>query len=348
MEDRGIRARAEREPTGVDTLGAFFTYTTDSVPIAERLDFWRESVMRRLSPAGRAPDGGSFRGRLNRTQGEDAEMLDVASDAWTAKRDKERCRRDGYDDISFNLLVAGLAIHRSATEERSLRPGDLSLVDVAQPVEMLRARHRVISLIVSRDRFQLPARFPLRLRGAHGLASLLRSHLRLTADLVPNLSPQQRALAIRIATDLAFAVLETETNGGFDADRFCLGLYEGARRMIERECADPEFGPLQLAALLSCSRATLYRAFSTRGESVAAMIWNTRLEQAQRALTCPGHAELTIGEIAFRSGFLDHPTFNRMFKRRYGMTPREARHASSASAESGSQITVSSNPTRRV
>jgi AraC-like DNA-binding protein len=325
-------SRAERESIPADPPGTFVTYTTDSVPIAERLDFWREGVMRRLSPVGCAPPGGSFRGRLNRAQGEDAEILDVASDAWTAKRDEERCRRDGHDDISFNLLVAGLAIHRSGAEERSLRPGDLSLVDIAQPVEMLRARHRVISLIVSRDRLQLPARFPLRLRGAHGLAPLLRSHLRLTADLAPNLSPQQRVLAIRIATDLAFAVLETETKGGFDADRFRLGLYEGARRLIERECTDPEFGPLQLAARLSCSRATLYRAFSAQGESVAAAIWNARIERAQRALTCPGQAGLRIGEIAFRSGFLDHPTFNRMFKRRYGMTPQEARRTSSESA----------------
>lgn len=320
-------SRAEREPVRADRPGAFVTYTTDSVPIAERLDFWRESVMRRLSPVGSAPDGGSFRGRLNRVEGEDAEMLDVASDAWTAKRDKERCRRDGYDDISFNLQVAGRAIQRNGAEERSLRPGDLSLVDIAQPVEMMRARHRVVSLIVSRDRFQLPVRFPLRLRGAHGLASLLRSHLRLTADLAPSLPAQQRVLAMRIATDLAFAVLETEANGGFDTDRFGLGLYEGARRMIERECADPEFGPLRLAALLSCSRASLYRAFSAKGKSVAAVIWNARIEQAQRALACPGHAGLTIGEIAFRNGFVDHPTFNRMFKRRYGMTPQEARRS---------------------
>jgi hypothetical protein len=116
-------SRAEREPIRADTPGTFVTYTTDSVPIAERLDFWREGVMRRISPVGGARDGGSFRGRLNRAQGEDAEMLDVASNAWTAKRDEERCRRDGYDDISFNLMVAGLATHRHGAEERSLRPG---------------------------------------------------------------------------------------------------------------------------------------------------------------------------------------------------------------------------------
>jgi AraC-like DNA-binding protein len=32
-----------------------------------------------------------------------------------------------------------------------------------------------------------------------------------------------------------------------------------------------------------------------------------------------------IGDIAMLNGFTDLPTFGRMFKRRYGMTPGEAR-----------------------
>jgi AraC-like DNA-binding protein len=32
-----------------------------------------------------------------------------------------------------------------------------------------------------------------------------------------------------------------------------------------------------------------------------------------------------VSEIAFRGGFLDQATFNCMFKRRYGLTPRAAR-----------------------
>jgi transcriptional regulator GlxA family with amidase domain len=42
------------------------------------------------------------------------------------------------------------------------------------------------------------------------------------------------------------------------------------------------------------------------------------------------HLGLLISEIAVRCGFLEQATFNRMFKRRYGLTPREAREEAQA------------------
>ena len=42
-------------------------------------------------------------------------------------------------------------------------------------------------------------------------------------------------------------------------------------------------------------------------------------------LTASAHLGLLVSDIAFRSGFVDPSTFSRMFRRRYGLTPREAR-----------------------
>lgn len=61
----------------------------------------------------------------------------------------------------------------------------------------------------------------------------------------------------------------------------------------------------------------------TFGEFVAA----ERLAKASRHLTDPRHIETRISDIAFAVGFEDLSTFNRQFKRHYGVTPSEARHA---------------------
>ena len=312
------------------------THATDMVPVGQRIAFWREGVMRRLAPIADTENGAAFRARLNLIQGDNAEIVDVVSDGWRAERDAGRCRRDGYDDISFDLLVSGrLSTAHGSNGPRQHHLNELTLLDTARPLETVRSRHRNISLIIARDSIQdaagaLPL-FPGRLR-PHGLVPLLKSQMRITADLAAGLSPEERVLAVRIAADLAMAVLQSETHGGFDPEQFSLGLFEGAKMLITRECIDPEFGPAQIVTALGCSRAALYRAFAARSLSVAAAIWEARTEHASHLLASTRHAGLTIGEIAFRSGFVDHPTFNRMFKRRYSMTPQEARHSHRAMA----------------
>jgi transcriptional regulator GlxA family with amidase domain len=58
---------------------------------------------------------------------------------------------------------------------------------------------------------------------------------------------------------------------------------------------------------------------------VAEVIWATRLDRARRMLTSGSHLDLRVSEIAAGCGFLEQATFNRMIKRRYGLTPRAAR-----------------------
>ena len=95
--------------------------------------------------------------------------------------------------------------------------------------------------------------------------------------------------------------------------------------MIERTCADPDLSPDRIALSVGCSRATLYRLFARHDRSVAASVWQARLERALRMLCSAESIAMTIGDVALLSGFTDVPTFTRMFKRRYGKTPREAR-----------------------
>jgi len=47
-------------------------------------------------------------------------------------------------------------------------------------------------------------------------------------------------------------------------------------------------------------------------------------------LISPEGIGLLISEIAALSGFREMPNFTRMFKRRYGMTPSDARNADGA------------------
>ena len=132
-------------------------------------------------------------------------------------------------------------------------------------------------------------------------------------------------VVISSCAEMALALLQATRRGAADLDQFSGSMHEAARALIESRCADPQFDPGAVAAALGCSRASLYRLFAQHGESVAAVIRSSRLERARRMILGEMYAAMPLAEIAFRSGFLDQASFNRMFKRVYGMAPGEVR-----------------------
>jgi AraC-like DNA-binding protein len=312
--------------------GTIVALTTDDIPPAERLDYWREAVLRRMVPIEAPAEDRPFRGLLRRIIGFDGELIEHASDAVMATRSARRCRADDCDEITIDLMMDCVRAHLDHGTEGRVQPGDLCVMDYSRPIEVVRSRHRAVGIILSRRRVRdvlgddLSALAGRRLP-ARGMGALLQSHMRLTLDEAPQLTPAERIAAVAAAVDIAIAALAAERAGGTAVDGHGDAFYHAARALIDRDCANPELTPDLVARLLGCSRASLYRVFLGHGESGAAAIWATRLDHARRMLASRTHLGLNVSEIAFRSGFVDQSTFNRMFKRRYGMTPREARES---------------------
>jgi AraC-like DNA-binding protein len=155
--------------------------------------------------------------------------------------------------------------------------------------------------------------------------ALLRVHRQATLDEARHMTDAQRALAGGAAADMALALLQATAQSRIDGERLSRGLHEAAHRLIARRCCDPAFGPEQVVQAVGCSRATLYRTFALHDESVAAVIWEERLELAHRMLGSAQGLAMTISELALAAGFRDVTTFSHMFRRHYGMAPGEAR-----------------------
>jgi AraC-like DNA-binding protein len=320
--------------------GQLLVQTTDGVPAAERLAYWREGVMRRMVPLAVESTAKPFRGRMRRIIGDGLELIEHASEAVVAVRPPERCRMDGCDDIALDMMRRCTVAWMEHSGMHQVKAGDLYLVDYARPSDMRRGSHCTVGLTMSRRLFReaLGAdidppggmKFPSR-----GLAEVLRHHLQSTFDEAESMSVADRAAAAKAAKDLALALLQAGHQGVADPERFAHGFYRAARHLIDRECGDPGLMPQHVAFAVGCSRATLYRAFATHGETVAAAIWQARLERARRMLSSCEGLGLPISEIAALSGFREMPSFTRMFKRRYGATPRDAREASRRIAVEG-------------
>jgi AraC-like DNA-binding protein len=69
----------------------------------------------------------------------------------------------------------------------------------------------------------------------------------------------------------------------------------------------------------------LHHLFSHESETVARYILRRRLEECSRALTVQSQRGRTVTAIAFDYGFNSPTHFGRVFRARYGVTPREYR-----------------------
>jgi len=105
------------------------------------------------------------------------------------------------------------------------------------------------------------------------------------------------------------------------------GLMQRAQRFALTNLADPGLSPDAIATGVGVSRRHLYRAFSEHGETPANWIWGLRTEQAHLRLTSPDQHKKSLTELAFEVGFNDMAHFSRVYRGRYGCSPRQARSA---------------------
>ena len=96
-------------------------------------------------------------------------------------------------------------------------------------------------------------------------------------------------------------------------------------RRIESDYADPDLSPEAVAAEVGISKRYLQTLLAGSGTSFVQELNATRLDRASDLLSDARAGGLSVAEIAFRSGFLDAGYFTRLFRKRFGITPREWR-----------------------
>jgi AraC-like DNA-binding protein len=104
------------------------------------------------------------------------------------------------------------------------------------------------------------------------------------------------------------------------ADRFTQVL-----DYVDQALDDPALAPTSIAHRFGCSVRSLHALFAEHGTSVASEIRRRRLERCRDDLAGRGHGD-RIGELALRWGFSDAAQFSKLFKSRYGVSPRQYRH----------------------
>lgn len=153
---------------------------------------------------------------------------------------------------------------------------------------------------------------------------LLRDHLLLLAAELPQMNTEQAAHM----AEATWALVALATASGAprrEAVARPVVATQMARlhALIRTRLGSATFGPARLSQLSGISRSQLYRLFEPHG-GIAIFIQRERLAAAQRALSNP-YDFRSIREIAESLGLFDPSSFSRMFRRSFGISPRQLR-----------------------
>jgi AraC-like DNA-binding protein len=301
-------------------------FSTDTLPAPVRTEAWRALYGREilnvaLDPLGAQPFACSFsahavervafvRGHTSGAvfaktpdlAGGDELLLIVHGGAHGAV---EQCGRRA------ELAPGDAALLHSAELGRSVHPDGVDFLNIRLPGAELAERMPDVHDRLARA---LPAATPA--------LALLTRYTRLVETLAPG--DGLGTMAANHICDLAVLALgalpDPARRASAGAARLAL-----AKADIRRNAWRPELSIAGVAARQGISPVYLRKLFAAEGSSFADYALGVRLDQTRARLCDPAWCHRSIAMIALESGFGDISYFNRCFRRRFGMTPSEAR-----------------------
>lgn len=321
------------DPDSTSSSSIFLS--TASLPLRDRLPVWREvfgQTMVRL-------DIEPMKGASFFAEGELCALPGVAFASVTASPVRvSRTSRLIADDMADKvfLITADAPLHvvqcgreqmLDAGDAIFLRGGECSTVQCRAP-----ARFTNISVPID----GLTSMGASRGSGSMTVISRKNEGLDLLMGYVSLLQARQKirsdelgGIAATHIRDLLVAIAGAELDGGSRV-RERGGVRAARLRAIKADIGRHFRGPGlsidRMAVRHGISPRYVRKLFQEEQTTFSDFVLSLRLERSRRLLSSPRCAAYTIASIAYASGFNDLSYFNRMFRRRYGITPSDLRN----------------------
>ncbi|MGH8188275.1 MAG: AraC family transcriptional regulator [Steroidobacteraceae bacterium] len=307
-------------------------FSSEALRPADRISFYRDVACRMLGTVDIEPAGESFSCSGRFFQLPDLGISRITSSAMLGNRTREMV---AGDELLLIASLDGAATVSHVGRQATIPARGAVLVSSAEPccvawtescrMNVRLPRAALAPMIVNPDAALMsviPGTIePLRLLTSY-IDLLLHDsmHMERAAEL--------RGLVVRHVHDLvALTVGATRDAAEIAAGR---GLRAARMGAITADIARNLAGDITVAALSARHHLTpryIRKLFEGENTSLSRFVLLQRLARVHRMLTDPRHAGRTIGDIALAVGFGDISTFNREFRRQFGMTPSDVRAA---------------------
>jgi AraC family transcriptional regulator, positive regulator of tynA and feaB len=308
--------------------------TTGQVNFETRLEYWSAALRESIYELQFEARDSSFEGELRQHSLGPLRLSEVAINTGHAvTRSRRAISRSQISRFNLNYVKSGEFTVAQGGQEVTLTSGDFILLDSRRPYRVASSEktvHLCLHFPIEWLRHWLPypeefvAR-PIR----HGMrwtaalaASLNDAHLFAdTPDGMTGLCADQIAGALALVMGPARSAKIAH----------CRKLYVRLQEVLAEMACDPELDARKVADALSISTRYLYKILARENTTYSRELLRIRLECSGRMLRDRRFDDLSIAEIAWRSGFRDPSHFSKRFRQAFERTPGALRNASHCS-----------------
>jgi AraC-like DNA-binding protein len=314
---------------------ASYRFSTRELPEQMRMPLWREHFGRSIVHADIEPlSDVPFRAEATLQAIRGLRTLALVGSSMRFKRSKTSIA-DGDDSIGIIICSPGRSQMLQRGREIELRAGDAIAILHSEPVAVTYLEGLQFGLAVPHDALVQ------RLKNVDSLTMRQISHrteaLRLLMSYLKSAfkeealaAPKLRDTVVTHIHDLvALAVGECAPLGESSSSAIVAARHSAVLDHIATHFQDPGLSLEIVARLQGISPRYLQRLMASSGSSFTGCVNELRLQRAFKLLTEPHTGTKRISDIALEVGFSDVSHFNRLFRVRFGDSPRGVRSAGS-------------------
>jgi AraC-like DNA-binding protein len=312
-------------------------YSTRRIPPDERLTFWSKQSSNQLFPMEVETDeygGQTFFGTMVSQQAGPVTIYEIKAQAHNVHHPIPTGPSDEQTFIVVMVQVLGESHVSQGGHNVVLKPGDITLIDSAREFELRFPEPvKVFLLQVPWDAIHQDLISPQRITGlaipgGEGIGCVVSNFLITFIKQAPRLSqPEASSLTRSLIETLNIAALSYLDKSARESTGCRAFQLHQIRLYLEEHLRETDLSVEQIAEAHGITERYLHKLFEAEGVSVSRLIWLRRLERCKRDIENSYFSGKSITEIAYSWGFSSSSHFSRIFKERFGKSPRDIRAA---------------------
>lgn len=303
--------------------------------LEQRVRRWRDAVGDHLVDVDmRAPDDApvseAFTGSMQVHELQEGSLALVEAAFQRLDRTPERIKRASTEAALLTIITSGECHIAQHGRSARLGPGDLCLYESVSPYR-LEVAARTTAIVVTADRACIEAKLgDLRnflaapLSSTSSIGELATNYWRDVINGLPSLDPVSAQRLVAAGFDIVVAGLGATYGSAQLGSQVSLTLRR-AKAFIAENHYRPTLDGKAVAKAVGLSHRRLQELFQQEGMTLSDQIRHARLDAARRQLADPAFVHTSIARIAENAGFLDATHFSRVFRRRFGQSPKDLR-----------------------